>query len=313
MRTWICTKLLWNPDWDIEKLANDYINGFWGEKFAPFMLEYNSLLLNEWRRYHAEEKNGAPFRFSDKFYNKASDLIKKAIAAAANNPMLLKELELEELTLDYYLLEKGITKEADIATYQNTIDHFSSQIKKYNIMLIKESSYNKVQEKIQQYRDGISLVQYTKNLPDGCIVLPATWNCYAMANFTKVVKSNESLVGSYIKQLPDGKWYIQWRFEDFPQLVQGKYNVRIRVRAEKKSITGLGAIVGVKNTHTGSIILSHSINAKDFDDEKFKWIDCGIFEYNLEPMYLYTATVEGGAFRAFHVDAVEFIPVVKEK
>ncbi len=311
MRTWICTKLLWNPDWDIEKLANDYINGFFGEKIAPFMLEYNTLLINEWKRYHAEEKTGAPFRFFENFYNKASDLIKKAVAAVDNNPMLVKELELEELTLDYYLLEKGITKVADIPSYQNIIDHFSSQIKKYNIMLIKESSYNKVQEKINSYRDGISLVKYTETLPDGCIVLPATWNCYATAKFTTVIEDNESLIGHSIKQQPDGKWYIQWRFEDFPQLVQGKYKVRIRVRADKKSLTGHGATVGVKNTHTESIVLTHSIKAQDLDAEKFKWIDCGIFEYNLDPMYLYTATIEDGAFSAFYVDAVEFIPQEK--
>jgi Domain of unknown function (DUF4838)/delta endotoxin len=306
MRAWLCAKLLWNPDLSIGKLAKDYINGFWGKDIAPFMLKYNALLIKEWQQFHAHNKPGRTFYFSKYFYSTASNILKKAMAAAQAKPELLKELEREELTLDYYWLAKGVTQDAAVPAYRAVLDQFTGKLKKHNITHLGEGAHNTAQKQIEQYRDGIRLVKYTKTVFAKHIVLPATWNVYIDKGLTV---DDKSLVGRSMKQEADNRWSIQWRFGDFSKLVPGKYKVRIRARANKKATTGHGTIVGVYNVDKSSYALKRSIKAQELDGEKYKWVDCGILKITAETMYLYTATAKNGAFKAFYVDAVEFIPV----
>jgi len=241
-------------------------------------------------------------------------LLKKAIVAAADKPLILKELEIEELTLDYYLLEEGVKEKNDIPLYRKTINHFVKQLKKYKINMIVEGELNGIHKKINTYRDGVKLVKHINTCPDKTIVLPATWSCYANNKHINklgiaLIKDKESLVGRALMQKPDNKWYVQWRLVDFPQFVKGKYKVRIRLRADKKSSTGSGAVVGVQNRLSSRVIMRHYIKSQDLKDKKFTWINCGTFSNGSEPMLLYTATIKNGAFEALYVDALELIPV----
>ena len=43
MRAWVYAKLLWNPRWDVRKLMQDFIWGYYG-KAAPTIADYNELL-----------------------------------------------------------------------------------------------------------------------------------------------------------------------------------------------------------------------------------------------------------------------------
>ena len=308
MRAWLCAKLLWNPDLSIEKLAHDYINGFWGKDVAPFMLKYNALLIKEWREFHSKNKPGTTFIFSKSFYGEADKLLKQAMVAAKSNPTLLKELEIEELTLDDYLLQKGVRKAADIPAYKTTLARLTRKLEKYNITHLSERTYNKYKERLEQYADGLRMFEYTKTIPAKNIVLPATRNVYIKKGLTK---DKNSLVGTSIRQEPTGAWDVQWRFEDFYRLIPGKYKVRIRARADKNKKTTKvhGTYVGVWDVKKKSYALRHAINATDLDDKKYKWIDCGTLEIVNTPMYLYTTTAKDAAFSAFYVDAVEFIPI----
>jgi sulfite reductase beta subunit-like hemoprotein len=111
-----------------------------------------------------------------------------------------------------------------------------------------------------------------------------------------------------VKQEANGRWSVQWRFEDFPKLVPGKYKVRIRARADKKTSGGHGTIVGIYNRAKSTYALKYSVKGTQLDDKKYKWVDCGTAEISAEPMFLYTATAKNSAFKAFYIDAIEFIP-----
>lgn len=304
MRAWVCAKLLWNPDLSVEALANDYICGFWGTDLAPSMLKYNALLIDEWRQFHANNKPGAPFKFSKDFYGKATLLLKEAANAAQAKPEFLEQLELEELTLDHYRLAEGLTNDNDIAVYQLLLKKFSDTVKKHDIQLLGEG--NETQRQIAQYEDTIRLAEYTKTVPRDHIILPATWNVYITQGLTQ---DSESLVGRAMRQNADGRWNVQWRFEDFTRLIPGKYEVRIRARADKITNAGVGANVGIYNGSKSSVVFEYSIQANELDEKKYTWIDCGAFEIVPETMYLYTETPPGSAFSMFYIDAVEFIPV----
>ena len=306
MRAWVCAKLLWNPDLSIEKLANDYICGFWGKKISPFMKKYNSLLINEWKQFHSNNKPGTPFHFSKQFHASASLLLEKAKNAAKEYPDKLRLIELETLTLDYYLLQNGIKRKADVAAYQKVLSEFTEKLKKLKIKYLAEGIYNKMPQRIEQFKDRIRMSEYTQNIPEDHIVLPATWNVYIHKG---QIKDNKSLVGRAMKQNADSRWGIQWRLEDFSQLKPGKYKVRIRARADKKMVKGIGTTVGIYNTAKSSHELTRKIKASELDNKEYKWLDCGTFKMGSDRLFLFTATVKDGAFKTFYADAVEFIPV----
>lgn len=181
---------------------------------------------------------------------------------------------------------------------------FSDTVKKHDIQLLGEG--NETQRQIAQYEDTIRLAEYTKTVPRDHIILPATWNVYITQGLTQ---DSESLVGRAMRQNADGRWNVQWRFEDFTRLIPGKYEVRIRARADKRTNAGVGANVGIYNGSKSSVVFEYSIQANELDEKKYRWIDCGAFEIVPETMYLYTETPPGSAFSMFYIDAVEFIPV----
>ncbi len=43
LRKWVWARMLWNPDRDPEALRKEFIEGYYGEKAAPFILEYHRL------------------------------------------------------------------------------------------------------------------------------------------------------------------------------------------------------------------------------------------------------------------------------
>ena len=308
MRTWILAKLLWNPDWSIYKLAEDYLIGYWGEATGKILAEYNELLIREWKRYRQNSTVGETFRFSPDFYEKAMKLIVDAKKSAGNNTERLKELELEELTLYYFLLSKGVKKDGDVADYKKTLDSFEKMLDAHGITLLIEGGYGKAKEKIRQWRDGILLLNYLETRPSDNITLPATWNVY----YEKLETPDpDSLVGRCMAQPPDGDWSVQWRFTDFPQLRPGKYLLRIRARADKKNATGEAAVIGIYNEKSNTYAFSCSLPAAHLD-EKYKWIDCGSLILNGDPMFLYTTVGKNSAIKKFYVDAVEFVPLKKE-
>ncbi len=307
MRAWVYAKLLWNPDLSVEALCRDYINGFWDKEIAPYMLAYNQLLIDQWLDFHKNNKPGAAFVFSDDFYAKATAILKQAIAAARNNPEQLKQLELEQLTLDYYLLHQGLRSEKEVATYQEVLKDFSTKLKKLKIQekFLTENTNNTV---LDEFADNIKLISYTKNVPASHIVLSATRNIYITRGATV---DPQSLVGRSMRQDATGAWDIQWRLENFSRLIPGRYKVMIRARALKNphAKNNHGTLVGVYNRAGKHYPLRYSIKAGQLAENEYRWIDCGTFELTPDPIYLFTSTAKDGAFKTFYADAVEFIPV----
>lgn len=305
LRTWVITALCWNPDLNIRELAMDYIYGHY-QQAAPAMEKYYDLLDSEWKNFHKKSRPGNTFVFSGKFYERASALLDEAIAAVRNNQALSTELAKERLTVDYYHLNCGLKNVSETADYLALLDKVKSDFIRLKVDHIMEGAYGMAVKQLDAFADNPELLKYTAKLAPGTVLLPASRNIY----FSKSkIKDSKAMLGYAALQKNTGAWDMQFRFEDFPQLVPGMYRVSIAVRAPEKSASATGFVLGVYNNKSNSYALSKVIPASAVSKNEYRFIDCGKFEFTGDSMFLYTSVPGNSAFKQLYFDAVKFIPL----
>ena len=110
LRAYVMGKLLWNPDVDEKTVAMEFLNGYYGEKAAPFLMEYleyicdaakkSGTFVSCYRHLHSYDW------FTPDVKAKCYALFKKAEDASAGNALFAERVRRERLTLDtLYLLQ----------------------------------------------------------------------------------------------------------------------------------------------------------------------------------------------------------------
>jgi len=101
MRTWLLSKLMWNPQLDQSKLMDEFLNGYYGAA-GPYLREYIELVRKKFMEsdlrlssYHRD------FSFLDlAAMNKATELLNQAKAAVKTDPTLSERVRLQSIPLD---------------------------------------------------------------------------------------------------------------------------------------------------------------------------------------------------------------------
>ena len=114
LKCWVTAKLLWNPSWDENALAQDFILGHYG-KAAPALEEYEAL-LKRMKTAHAKELASppggirypmdAPF-FTKEFVMQATAIFARARALAQGDEDLMRRVERAELPILYVKCVRG--------------------------------------------------------------------------------------------------------------------------------------------------------------------------------------------------------------
>lgn len=104
LKSYLCARLMWNPDQDAEKIMNEYINGVYG-KSAPVIKEWIALHISPFKK-DPKIKLGiydfpdAPY-MSREIMDKSEKLLAKAYAASISDPDVLNELGKLRMWVDY--------------------------------------------------------------------------------------------------------------------------------------------------------------------------------------------------------------------
>ena len=117
------------------------------------------------------------------------------------------------------------------------------------------------------------------------------------------------MLGLAIRQKNNGAWDMQFRFEDFPQLVPGKYKVELLARAPERKGGVLGFVAGIYNNKSNSYALNVPVMPQQVSKDEYKYVNCGEFENTGDSMFFYTSVPTGSAFPYLYIDAVKFTPV----
>ena len=178
MRTWIVSKLMWNPDADVDSLTHRFMDGYYGAA-APYLYEYEKLLeggllasgTGLWiYDSPVSHKDGMLNANARKRYNQLFDRAEKAVA---NDPVLLERVRRQRLSLQYSELEiaraEGRTGDPEIAPL---LDLFEERVKEYKVPTLNERSNSPV-DYAQLYRKRY-LKPDTSNLARGAEIIWVT-------------------------------------------------------------------------------------------------------------------------------------------
>lgn len=176
MRTYMVSKLMWNPDLDADSLIHSFMDGYYG-KAAPYLYEYEKLLEGG---LLASGKDlwiyDSPVTHKDGMLNKNcrkryNELFDKAEASVANDSVLLKRVRRQRLPLQYSELE--IARAEGTATNETVgklLDIFEQRTNEYNGPTLNER-LNSPAEYCRIYRSRY-LAPKGQNLATGAKV---TW------------------------------------------------------------------------------------------------------------------------------------------
>jgi hypothetical protein len=147
MKSWVTSKLLWDPSRDEKALAQDFIWGHYGPA-APALAEYEEL-LNGLRKSHAAEMEspagGIYYRMDVPFYTKdfiekATSIFARAKQSAAGDEPILGRVERAELPILYVKCWRG-PKFAG-PTYADDVAEFERIGRRVGIHVLSEGRAN---------------------------------------------------------------------------------------------------------------------------------------------------------------------------
>lgn len=119
MRTWILSKLMWNPDADVDALIRDFTDGYYGPA-GKYVREYLDLEERILRRPGVHGNcyvHPSDTMFTDEFISEGRRIFAEAKAAVADNQELYNRVETAEMPLCFLQMVKnplvGIREGAD--------------------------------------------------------------------------------------------------------------------------------------------------------------------------------------------------------
>lgn len=109
MRSWILSKLMWNPDADVEALIRDFTDGFYGAggKFVRDYLDLEERILRRDGVHGNCYVSPSDSMFTDEFIREGRKLFAEARKAVGADSVLAHRLETAEFPLCFLQMEKN--------------------------------------------------------------------------------------------------------------------------------------------------------------------------------------------------------------
>ncbi|MDR0574027.1 MAG: DUF4838 domain-containing protein [Tannerella sp.] len=150
MRNWVISRLMWNPELDENRLTDEFLAGYYGEKAAPFLRKYWDLLTASCREsgiYLRCYMHATDGWLSVPAYAEAARLMQQAIAVTKDETQR-NRLRREEIPIKYVLLLenerfKAYEKEAGGLPFtlpdpEKALDEFMTLLREFNVTMAWE-------------------------------------------------------------------------------------------------------------------------------------------------------------------------------
>jgi len=143
LKSWVTSKIMWDPTRDEKALAQDFIWGHYG-KAAPALLDYETLLARL-ETEHASElatptrgiryPMDSPF-FTEAFVNSATQIFARATALAAGDETLTRRVERAELPILYLQCARG--PQSVGSNYPQVVKEFERISRREDVLRLRE-------------------------------------------------------------------------------------------------------------------------------------------------------------------------------
>jgi len=315
LRTWLVSRLLWNPQLDQQKLMTEFLNGYYGPA-GPYLEKYIALIQSAFLAQNRplSSYNGWYDFLTLEAMNEATKLFDAAAESVKDDPILLRRVRLERLSLNMmwlyrcrplkqvaavtgseFLGPKNPAREvlvfAEAGRYFGLHDYAERnprdpEIERLSTLhlpptAIPEEISAHIRPGTDQAKDVIDARPY-----DCALVQVGKW--------TSVVK-DEGATNLYAGRLGTNSigWAMQLMFDNYGPdfLGEEKWHIYVRLRAETKSadrqspVVNLGLWTRGKSGDPGvGQLLSTQVKAGALEDQKYHWQSVGTHE--IPPQYL---------------------------
>lgn len=151
MRTWMVSKLMWNPEADTDSLMKTFLHGYYGDA-APYLYKYTqvmegALIGSGQRLWIYDSPVSHKFgMLKPELMRRYNDLFDKAEKAVAGDSTLLARVQRTRLPLLYSELEIARTEpEKNFEELTRKLDYFEQQVKRFNVPTLNERSNSPVE------------------------------------------------------------------------------------------------------------------------------------------------------------------------
>lgn len=151
LRAYLVSKLMWNPEVNVDSLTKHFLKGYYGEA-APYLYQYTKImegaLIGSGQRLWiydspVSHKQGMLKPELMKRYNTLFD---EAEQVVADNPVFLKRVRRARLPLQYSALEIGRTESRkDLDDINRKLDLFEARVKEFNVPTLNERNNSPVE------------------------------------------------------------------------------------------------------------------------------------------------------------------------
>lgn len=151
LRAYLVSKLMWNPEANVDSLMQHFLHGYYGEA-APYFYQYikvmEGALIGSGQRLWiydspVSHKYGM---LKPELMRRYNALFDKAEKAVADNEQLLKRVQRARLPLQYSELEIARTEsEKDLDDINRKLDLFEKRVKEFNVPTLNERNNSPVE------------------------------------------------------------------------------------------------------------------------------------------------------------------------
>lgn len=150
LRAYLVSKLMWNPEMNVDSLTNHFLKGYYGEA-APYLYRYIQImegaLIGSGQRLWiydspVSHKNGM---LKPALMRRYEELFDKAEKAVGNDSLYLKRVQRTRLPLQYSALEIARTEnEKDVDDINRRLTLFEQRVQEFNVPTLNERSNSPV-------------------------------------------------------------------------------------------------------------------------------------------------------------------------
>jgi len=234
LKSWVWTKLLWNPNLNWRKLQQDFIKGYFGAA-APDIQSYYDLMEQTRENWLKQKNRGDDLTWDNEFITEAEKYFASAEKAATHdsaalNRVLVAELPVINLRLQQAANSPHSLPSNEVEKYQKLLAKFEKIARANKINLIAEQGRAKqLETKLQDLK--ISIFGKKAPVNPNAIAFCEDVNTTLWQN-AKVIPDSLAGNGYAVSQQTDNKtWSTQWQRLPWDKFQRGKkYGLWVKMR-----------------------------------------------------------------------------------
>lgn len=325
LRTWLVSRLMWNPALDQRMLENEFLNGYFGAA-GPHLREYLDII----------QKAGAGHKLSMyvkeypyltlEVMNAATRAFRAAEAAVASSPELSRRVLRERLALDHawILRYRELQREAEKqkVTFEGPVDlgsfvlGFVRNTKGFDVTQYSEGTpFESYAARLQARYGPVAALPASIKAPPGSDVLDVqdlSFTLYEQGATTSLVddaKASDQRAARFIAN--SFVWAVQYplSLEDGEYLQRGQWRAYALVRTEAKPgapKTGDAFVCGIYDGGTSKNVVELKPPVAEVAGDDYKVLDLGTHALT-KSCYFWFASTKNKNVDSFYVDRIVMV------